>query len=152
MGFGTVAANMLFFIAVLTMSAGLIMYMNNFAAETTARLTEQKNRMSEELQTNIIITSAEYDSQTNTTTVYARNNGRTLIIKNQVDIYLSKQRIPSTQFTIAVEEDTDVGNTDIWDPGETMKIIIPDMELGTGIHTVRVLAFNGVGAEEIVTT
>lgn len=150
MGFGTAAANMIFFIAVLTISSGLIFYMNNYAAETTARLTDQKNRMSDELMTSIIITQATYFEEENTTIAYARNNGRTKLEKNRVDVYLSKQRVPLTEFTIEVEPDTDLGNPGIWDPGETVKITIPDRELGSGAHTIRVLAFNGVGAEELI--
>ncbi len=151
MGFGTVAANMLFFIAILTLSAGVIFYMNSFASDTTAAMTVQKNRLSDELRTDINIDSATYNNNTQTTTIYVKNTGKTKLDINGSDVYLAGQRIPRTDYTSEITSDTLVGSASIWEPFELLEIIVDNHELTETQVKVRVITYNGIGADYIMT-
>ncbi|MFP4567452.1 MAG: hypothetical protein ACLFN8_00760 [Candidatus Woesearchaeota archaeon] len=152
MGFGTVAANMLFFIAIVTISASVIFYMSNFASETTAAMAVQKDRLSDELRTDISITSAFFDNETNTTTITAANTGKTLLMLDRVEVFLSNQRISRDDFSISVESDTSVGNPTSWDPSEVILVVVPDFFVSSTKNQARIVAPNGVGDSVIVTT
>lgn len=151
MGFGTVAANMLFFIAILTLSAGVIFYMNSFASDTTAAMTVQNNRLSDELRTDINIDSATYDNDTQTTTIYVKNTGKTKLDINGSDVYLDKDRIPRTNYTAEITSDSLVGSSDVWEPLELLEIVVEDYELTDNSIKVRVVTYNGVSAEYLLT-
>ena len=147
MGFGTVAANMLFFIAILTLSAGLIFYMNAYASETSNAIRLQQNRISDELRTNMNIDSSYYDYEEETLRIYARNTGETLLSLDKIDLHVDDQRIPKNEFTIEIEPDTLVGSLTNWNPREVIRIEL-DIELSSGNIPLKIIAQNGVTATD----
>lgn len=143
MGFGTVAANMIFFIAILTVSAGVIFYMNAYATETSHAISVQQKRISDEIRTSMSIDDVSYNNVTDVLTVYVRNNGETNIRLDGISLHVSGERISSSDYDVSIEEDTLIGSLDIWQPQEVIKIQTTKT-LSGGNHHVRIVAPNGV--------
>ncbi|MFP4118732.1 MAG: hypothetical protein ACLFTH_01615 [Candidatus Woesearchaeota archaeon] len=124
MGFGSIAANILLFLGVVIIASTFIFYMNSYASETSAVMTQQKNEMVDELNSDISITSSLLNTShtPDQTILYAKNTGSTRLTIDDTDVYIDGARVPSTSVTITVEEDTDIGNPDLWDPDEVVKI------------------------------
>ena len=147
MGFGTVVANMIFFIAILTLSAGFVAYMHVYASETSNSLNRQQERISDEIRTNMNIDDASYNDSTNTVTIYSRNNGETNIPLNAISVHIANERIASSAFTVSIEPDTLLGSEQIWQPGEVIRIQATK-PLTSGNHQIRIIAPNGVTATD----
>lgn len=147
MGFGTVAANMIFFIAILTIASGTIFYMNAYATETSHSMNVQQKRISDELRTNMNIDDASYNNETNVVTIYARNNGETNIRLAHVSVHVANERISSNNFSISIEEDTLIGSTETWQPQEVIKIQTTK-HLENGNYHVKIVAPNGVSVTD----
>lgn len=150
MGFGTIAANIIMFIAIVTIATGFVFYFNMQTQEISTSLESQNKRLRDELRTDITITSVSYDNSTNppTTTAYVKNTGKTKLELNATDIYIDGLRKERGDRTISVEADTQVANSLIWDPGEIVKIEVNE-NLSNTVHQVRVVTSNGIFDEDI---
>ncbi len=149
MGFGSVAANMIMFIAVITIAASFVIFINAFAQETSTSLKVQKDRLAAEIKTDISITSISFTntSSPDTTTVYVKNTGKTKLSLTYTDIYIDGIRFEQSDRDVTVENDTAVGNSLIWDPTEIIKIEAR-LDLTNTIHKVRIVTGNGIAAED----
>lgn len=145
MGFDSVAANMIMFIAVVTIAGSFAVLMSVFAQQTSSSLRIQQNSLSDKLKTDVTITSTAFNNDTDphTTSVYVKNTGKTKLILNDTDIYLDGFRFGHNERTVSIEQDTSVGNPLIWDPKEIVLVTL-EQNLSGGIHTVRITTSNGV--------
>ena len=149
MGFGTVAANVILFIGVLSVAGGFVILMNTYASQTSSTISIQKNQMLDEINTDIKITSTYYSSSENRLTMYVENSGKTDLIMNNTDIYISGERISRNDMTITKEPDTQVSQPPIWSPKEVIKIVI-DKSLDSGENQIKIFTNNGVSAEDSI--
>ena len=124
MGFSGVVSQLIMFIAVLFVATGLVIVFKGFMDSTTSSIVIQQNRVSDQLETDITIEVIDYDNTTATTTVYAKNTGKTKLKIDLVDIYIDEERFPrnDSNRTITVLSDTEIINLGIWDPKEVIKI------------------------------
>jgi len=139
LGFGTVAAQTIMFIAIVTISTGLVVVYRDVLDDSSASMRLQGQVISNKLKTDIEIISVDYDNVTEETTVYVKNTGKTKLDPEKVDVFVDKTRIPrnSNNRTIDVLADTEIHNIGIWDPNEDVEIIV-DMVLNESIsHTVQ---------------
>jgi archaellum component FlaG (FlaF/FlaG flagellin family) len=153
MGFGTVVSHIILFVSIITVAAGFLVVINNYVQGTTGSLVEKQERISSELNTDITITSVDYDNSTNpdTITAYATNTGSTQLRPNRTDLYIDDTRISRNERTITIQTDTQVDNPGIWDPDEIVEITT-EQDLESGQHTLSVVAANGVTQETTFST
>ncbi len=149
MGFGTVAAQIIFFIAVVMIASIFIIGMNDQMQQQSQSMRLQNERLSEQLLSDITIMSLSYNTSTNLITVYARNSGRTKLELAVTDIFINGVRVPRTQRTIQIETDTSVGNDLLWDPSEVVRIQTTQ-SLSNDIHTIRIVADNEAHDQDII--
>lgn len=147
MGFGTVAANIIMFISVLLLASGVLVVMNIYVQETTNSLQIQKDRVVDEIRTDIKIQSITYNSTTNEGTAFVTNRGSTDLRVAGVDILLDGIRVSRDDRTITIEEDTQTSSDAVWSPSEVIRIDFTQ-ELSGGRKTFRVVTQNGVRDEE----
>lgn len=146
MGFGTLAANIIVFIAVLMLASGLIVVMNAYVQDTQESLTEQKTRLVNELRTQISIQTLAYDNVT--LDVYVKNEGTTNLQLNTLDLYLDGNRISRDDTTVAIEPDTLTGGPTLWNPREVIKVST-DVTMN-GTVTIRVVSDNSASDQEAI--
>ncbi len=149
MGFGTVAAQIIFFIAVIMIASAFIIGMNDQMQQNSQSLRTQNERLSEQLLSDISIMSLTYNSSNDELRVYVRNSGKTRLELNATDIFVNGIRIARAQRTIEVESDTSVGNEFIWDPSEIV-LIQTTQALSSSIHTIRIVADNEASDQDII--
>ena len=146
MGFGTLAANIIMFIALLILASSVVFIMSTYVQETQESLTEQKNRLVDEIRTSITIDSISYTNET--LTIYSTNIGTTNLRLETIDLFIDGIRIPRTSRTITIEPDTLVGGPSIWNPREVIKV-----ETGISLNgtvLIRLVTSNGVFNQELI--
>jgi archaellum component FlaF (FlaF/FlaG flagellin family) len=151
MGFGTIAAQVIMFIAIISVASGVFIVLTTYTQQTTDSFRIQKERIVSEIKTDISITQISYDNASNTTLIYAKNTGETKFRLAETDAYIDGVRVSTDARNITVEPDTDIGNPGLWDPGETVNVTITK-RVGAGVHEVDIVAPNGVGDQESFST
>ena len=140
MGFSDLATQIIMFIAVITVATGLIVVFNASITEASSSIRIRTDTLSQTMRTDITIDMVSYEASTNTTFVYVRNTGRTMLNVNQTDVYLNGFRVPRNETfrSIEVIEDTDLINPGAWDPTEQVLIKIFYELNSSTIHEVTV--------------
>lgn len=153
MGFGTVVSHIILFVSIITVAAGFLVVINNYVQGTTGSLMAKQERISSEINTDITITSVDYDNSTNpdTITAYATNSGSTQLQPNRTDLYLDNTRISRDERTLTIQDDTQIDNPGIWDPDEIIEVTT-QQDLESGKHSLSIIAANGVTAETSFST
>ena len=146
MGFGTIAANMIMFIAIVTLATGLLFVMNVYVQETQSSIQQQKNQIIEEIRTDITIEEISYNSENDELLIYVRNTGKIELSIERTEVYIDGLRVSNSQKNNTLEEDTIVSNNRSWSPREILKIEA-DIELTEGRKRVRVATHNGISDE-----
>ncbi|MCB9358842.1 hypothetical protein H6503_02840 [Candidatus Woesearchaeota archaeon] len=147
MGFGSIAAQMIMFIAIVTIATSVVFVLNNYTQQTTDSLKTEKDRVVDVLKTDITITSIAFDNSTNTTTVYIKNTGKTKLSLNYTEFYIDGLRFSPNNRTSSIEADTEKANVLAWEPTEIARFAVT-YNLSSGIHTLRIAASNGVYDED----
>lgn len=147
MGFGTVAANVIMFISVLLLASGVLVVMNIYVQETRDSLQTQKDRVVDEIRTDIKIQSVTYNSASNQGTAYVTNRGSTNLRIAGVDILIDGIRVSRSDRKVTIEEDTQISGDTVWSPSEVIRIDFTQ-EISSGRKSFRVITENGVRDEE----
>ncbi len=140
MGFSDLASQIIMFIAVITVATGLVVAFNSSVTEASNSMKIRTDTLSLTMRTDVTIDMISYEDETNTTFVYVRNTGKTMLSTNQTDVYLDGLRVPrnNTHRTIEILEDTDEINSGIWDPTEQVLIKIFEELNSTATHEIAV--------------
>jgi len=140
MGFSGVASSVIMFIAVLSLSTGVVVVLRNYVSDTGNSVAVQKDIIKDQIKSDIHIDVVTYDD-INLTTIYVKNSGRTQLSLTDIDVYIDKARTPrnDSNRTITLLSDTDSKNIGNWDPDEIIQIDVVKV-LGTGNHEVLVKA------------
>lgn len=108
-------------------STGLVVVFNSYVDDTSSSTRAQWTLMSNNLKTDVTITSVSYDSGANpdNTTVFLLNTGKTRLDINQTDVYLDGyiHRNDGNR-SIAIEPSTDTIDTGIWNEKEVVRLVI----------------------------
>ncbi|MBN2567599.1 hypothetical protein JXB02_05975 [Candidatus Woesearchaeota archaeon] len=145
MGFSSVTAHLIMFIAVMGLATGLVATFKNYVDSNNDAMSAQWTYMSNNIKTDITISNSGYDNVTNLTTVYAQNTGKTQLDPDYVDVYIDDLFIPrdTSNRTIQIVPSTDTSNPGVWDPKEILEIVV-NGSLADGSHTVDVATQYGV--------
>lgn len=135
MGFGDLASQLILFIAIVTISIGVIFIFNSFIAESTSAVSSRQDFLSNQLRTSLTIESVSYaNSQV---ILYVRNTGDTILRPNTSTVYINQERVPLNQdIAFVLEQDTDTRNIGFFDPNEILKITINRTLEPAQTHTV----------------
>ncbi len=150
MGFGTIVAQIIMFISIISLATGMVMVFKNYVDDSSGSLNEQMQSTSNRIRTDITITNVNFDNTTNHTTLNVLNTGKTSLNTDYIDVYLDRMMIPrnTTYRNITVEPSTEVKNTGIWDPNEVLEIVVLDHYLDKDDHSVDVITEYGTGDTE----
>jgi archaellum component FlaG (FlaF/FlaG flagellin family) len=123
----SVASQVILFIAVISITTGLVAVFNNYVHETTSSTKVQWQYMSNQLKTDVTIDNIMFNTTASpkTTTISVRNTGKTKLSVNLTDIYLDGfiSRDDASRLMI-LEPSADKINPGIWDEQEILTIIV----------------------------
>jgi len=124
MGASVVMTHVILFIAVLSITSGLLLVIKNYADETEGTFNQKADEYQNIIRTNIKIEVIHYNNETNTTWLYIRNIGQTTLDPDAIDVYIDGVRFPRDigNRTIEVSADTEQRNIGLWDPKEQVLI------------------------------
>jgi archaellum component FlaF (FlaF/FlaG flagellin family) len=137
MGFGSVAAQVIFFIAVVMIASSIVVIANEQMQDNAQAYRIRSERLNNQISTSISILSITYNESIPRIDIYARNDGKTKLILDNTDVFVDGLRVSRSDRSIVVEPDTDIGNALIWDPSEIIHIQV-NQAIGPGIVPVRV--------------
>lgn len=138
MGFSSIAAGFIIFIAVMGISTGVIIAMKGHADSAQSAVNNQQARMVNQLKSEMSIDYSFYDSSSDEIYLYLRNTGFTQIDNRTIDVYVDAFRIPrnDTNRTIEVVQDSEVIQNGIWDPKEVILIKVNYTLAPSQIYTI----------------
>jgi len=142
-GAGEVVSTLILFIAVVSITASIVLVFRNFATQTTDSFKVQGDIVNNQLKTYITIPDAYYNSTTKDLYIYVKNIGETNLLTNYFDIYIDKFYV--TNFSVKNPVNLSE-NLTLLQPQQTA-VIVRNINLTTGTHSVKVVTQYGSYAE-----
>lgn len=149
MGFGNTATHLILFITVMSVATGFVIVAKTQIDGLSGSMQEKQTILSKRLETELIIEVIRFDNSSNTTSVYVKNIGNTMLDISKVDIFFDNLIVPRNagNRSIAVLTDTDMKNLGVWDKGE-IALITTNIDLEKSkTHTVTVTTQYGIKDE-----
>lgn len=144
-GFGDAVSALILFIAVLLVSAGVVVVLQNYVFETQESIRFQSDTTSNQLNTLISITNTFYNDTDQTLYVYLKNIGKTKLNTQNFDVFVNGQFI--SEYNVTDPSDFTV-QRQILDVQQTVAFVI-NISLGTGSNEVRLVSeYGGRGTKE----
>lgn len=149
MGFGTIIANVVMFITVLLLATAVIVVFKGTVEDSTTSMQAQSDRMSNQIKTDLHITSAVYNESETNITVYAQNIGETVLNLDNVDVYVDGLFIDRNTSVrqMHIQPSTHVRNAGFWDPSEVLEIYINRSLSTSSTHMVALTTQYGTKEE-----
>ncbi|MFH1055771.1 MAG: hypothetical protein V1744_06750 [Candidatus Altiarchaeota archaeon] len=146
MGFSTITAQLIFFIAVVLVSAGVIATLGYYIDQVMNAMSDKQQYITGQLRTDIVITNI-YNSSGDLI-IYVKNVGNSQLKTNCTELY-----VDSGWTDVAENEITDPTSGDplsYWDPEDTIKLSpAPSTYDSTlSIHEVKFVTCNGISDSE----
>ncbi len=141
--FGEVVSTLIMFIAVVSVTMGLVIVFQNYVIDTQDSLNTQNKLTSNKLKTSISIINTYFNSSSNISYYYVKNIGETKLTTKLMNLFVDTGF--ETNYSI-VYADNLSKNISLFYPQETM-VIINEKYLAGGSHIVKVITEYGVGDE-----
>lgn len=151
MGFGTVMAQCIIFISVMTIAVTLTYTMTSQMSALSSSMSDANRKNMDRLRTDLSITDVSYNSSTKNIAILLKNTGKTIIDIERMDLVLDGERLPASEYTATIPSDGDVLNPGLWDPRETA-IFEVVRTLSDGSHTVKLITGNAVSDSYLFST
>lgn len=146
--FGDAVSSLIMFIAIISVSTGVVILFKNFVVETQGSFNVQSDAVNNKLVSIISISNVYYDSADNKTYVYVKNVGEKSLIPSRFDFYLDNEFIQNFSAKSASNLTKDL---QLLVPQDTTALIF-DRFLSAGSHEVRVVTEYGSSDEDLFNT
>ena len=137
MGFSLSTSHMIFFIGALIVASSVMAIMVNVILTVSTNMENRGEDLSLRLETDVTIINDPDNMATDPLIVYVKNTGR-VKLEATLDVFVDNEYMTNVTFT---QLDN---NSDLWQPGEVLKVTIYDVTLNAGEHTVVVATTNGI--------
>ena len=145
MGFSTVSAQLLFFLAVVGISAGVIAVFGGFVDQAKGAMVDKQHFITGQLRTDIIITNI--DNSSGDLNIYAKNVGKQQLDTDCLELYVDSGWVALTAPKIT--NPSTGAAVDKWDSEATIKIDPSSAPLNSGtLHEAKVITCNGISDTE----
>ncbi len=134
-GAGDAISTLILFIAVISISVGIVIAFQQFVTQTQVGLENQQDILSNKLNTQYIISNIIYDSSVNITTLYVKNTGNTQLDVNSLSFFIADEYITSATIVNA----NTGGTIRIFSPQDTI-LVNSSIDLPLGVYEVRVIS------------
>ncbi len=145
MGFSTVATQLLFFIAVIGLSAGVLAVFSDYLNRSMGAMGDKQAYITSQLRTDIRITNI--DNSSGHLHIYAKNIGDEKLGTDCVELYVDSAWVTLIPTRITYPAG---GEMDVWLPEETMKLNPQSAPLNSdaAIHEAKLVTCNGISDTE----
>ena len=101
-GFGDAVSTLIMFIAVISVTTGLVIVFKNYVASTQDSFSVQNELTSNKLRSAISISNIYYNTTSNTSYIYVKNVGETPLSPKLFDIYIDNAFISELPLELAL--------------------------------------------------
>ncbi len=126
MGFSSIGSFILLFFALIFMVTTMALIYGDMVQSTTESYNVQKERLENQIKSNLQILNISFDNSTNphTTTIFVENTGSNKIDLDYLDVFIDEIKITRSDNnrTISFAEGSEHINPLHWDSDETIKI------------------------------
>lgn len=143
-GFGDAVSTLIMFIAVVSVTVGLVVVFQNYVTDTQQSYVSQNEIVSGKLKTSITITNIFFNDTTNITYIYVKNIGETKLKTQLLDLFINEKFYE--EFDVYDPEDLST-TIDVLELQQTIAIA-KQINLTAGSHEVKIRTQYGVGDEE----
>ncbi len=145
MGFGSVAAQLIMFISLMSITTTVVLVFDQHTQETATAMVVKTDALANSLKTNFVISSVSHNSSSNITSIYLVNTGDTELNTNMTDVILDGEFVPrNVNKNISVIASTQVRNPLLWDPNEVLSINVTKVLTANTTHIIDVISEYGV--------
>lgn len=151
MGFSNIFSQMVLYLFLLIVLSGTFITTKSMFLENRKAYGEKQEMMSKKLLTDIKIINTTYDNVSDEILIKVRNDGKTVLDKNELDLYVNDIRIPRNESNRTIVFDgVDIVNPGLFDPDEQINVTLYNQNLTTGNHIVRVITQYSIGDYEVI--
>lgn len=144
LGAGDAISALILFVAVLSVSIGVVVAFQQFVVETQTNLNDQQEFTQNALQTHMIVSNVVYDDLANEVTIYVKNVGTTTLATSYLSFFINAEYGQNLNISEASNIGVDVK---VIQPQETLHTIFP-ISLSSGTHTLTVVSEFGTSVKE----
>lgn len=142
--FGDAVSTMILFIAIISVTTGLVVLFNNYVSETQDSFSTQNKITTSKLRTSLSITNVDYNSSSQELKIYVKNIGESKLYTKNFDIYL--EGAFKNNFSVYYADNLS-NQMQVLIPQYTGAFIINE-SLTAGTYEVNVVSEFGVGSKE----
>jgi archaellum component FlaF (FlaF/FlaG flagellin family) len=139
-GFSSIPMFILLFFAMIA-AVSMFVLMQAKLVETTATAYAERDRLVEEMNTEITILNASYSNATETTSIYVQNTGKTKIEIELIDVYIDEFKVPRSDSNRSITFESSTMNPLHWDHDEVLRIEVY-RALGNSTHLATISTQN----------
>lgn len=139
MGFGTSATQIVFFIAAIVVSVGIVGAFNTSISKINGNVQARGETLSDELTTDIRIINDAGEMPNNPLVLYVLNTGTHSLAPSETIVLLDGQAHTSLAFDVL-----DSADDEIWRQGQVLEVTLTGSNLASGDHRAKVIVGHGV--------
>ncbi len=144
-GFGDAASTLILFIAVVAVSVGLVIAIQNYTLKTQDSMSFQNELTNNQIRTSIDIINVFYNSSNENLYIYVKNLGQTNLDGDGFSLFVNKFYVPQYDSYKAEDLLTPLG---ILQPSQ-VGVLVANLSLDSGTHVVRLVSqYGGTGATD----
>jgi len=143
-GFGGTVSTLIMFIAIMTVTTGLVITFVNYVKSTEDSFLVQEKLSTNKIKTSITISNIYYNTSSQNLYVYVKNIGETKMYTKNLDIFINNAFYNDFNSSYA---DNLSKPMILFEPQNTLTII-KNINLGSGTHEVRVNTEYGNAASD----
>jgi archaellum component FlaG (FlaF/FlaG flagellin family) len=140
-GFAGAVSTLIMFIAVISVTTGLVIAFMNYVNDTQHSFSKKNELSSNKLKTSISVTNIYYNSSSSDLYIYVKNIGETKLSAGLLDLYINNNF--NKDFSVVYANNLSKNMT-IFQPQDTMAII-KNINIASGTHEITVSTQYGVG-------
>lgn len=134
-GFGDAVSTLIMFIAVISVTTGLVIVFKNYVGATQDSFSVQNELTSNKLRSSITISNIYFNTSSNMTYVYVKNIGETKLTPQQFDLFVDDAFI--TNYNVYYADNLTKTMT-LFNQQETL-VLVKQINLTSGTHDVKVV-------------
>lgn len=141
--FGDVVSTLIMFIAIVSVTTGLVIAFQNYFVKTQSSLKFKQDLSEKKLRTKVDISHVFYNKSSYDLEVYLKNIGSVEVLTSNFEIFLD-QKFSNNLSVFLAENDEEIL---VLQPKKTAKIVF-NKKLNLGSHIVKIVTENGESAKE----
>lgn len=142
--FGDAASTLILFIAVISVTTGIVIMFKNYVADTEHAFSTQHDLSTNKLETSLSVSNVYYNSTNQRLYVYVKNVGQTSLGIKNIQVFFDSSYVTSFNATYAYNLSKKMVT---FKPQDTL-VIYKKNPLAVGTHDVRVVTEYGTSVKE----